>query len=47
MKKIYLAAPLFNEMELQRNKDLLNYDLYLDTTKLNIGVVKNSRLKKL
>ncbi len=35
MKKIYLAAPLFNEMELQRNRDLSNvlkkwgYDVFL------------------
>lgn len=35
MKRIYLAAPLFNEMELKRNKEMaiflnsLGYDVYL------------------
>ena len=49
MKKIYFAAPLFNEMELKRNKEYTNilrdwgYEIYLpqESAGLSAQIIAN------
>ena len=52
MKKIYFAAPLFNEMELKRNEDLTKklresgFDVYLpQESGLSAKMIKDNTLK--